>query len=71
MRKYLVKLIREKDGTYSVIVPSLPGCYSRGDTREEALENVKEAIQLHIEGLEEKEMPVPEEPDSAWVEVKA
>lgn len=38
-------------GGYTVIVPSLPGCISEGDTVEEALVNIKEAIDLHIEGM--------------------
>jgi len=38
-------------GGYTVIVPSLPGCVSEGDTVEEALANIKEAIELHIESM--------------------
>ncbi len=38
-------------GGYWVEVPSLPGCFSQGETREEALENIKEAIALHIEDM--------------------
>ncbi len=41
--------------------PSLPGCISQGKTREEALVNIREAIQLYIEVLIEKGQPVPEE----------
>ena len=40
-----------EEGGYWVEVPSLPGCFSQGDTREEALENIKEAIALHIEDM--------------------
>lgn len=44
-----------EDGGYVAIVPELPGCISDGDTREQALEHVKEAIQLYLESiLEEK-----------------
>ncbi len=39
---------------YAVEVPALPGCVSDGRTREEALENIKEAIQLYLESLDEK-----------------
>ena len=46
---------------YSVIVPELPGCFSQGDTLQEALENVREAIELHIEGLREAGDEIPEE----------
>ena len=69
MMKYLVKLIKEEDGSYSVLVPSLPGCYSQGDTREEALENIKEAIKLHVEGLKENDWPVQNEEE--LVEINA
>lgn len=40
-------------------IPSLPGCISQGKTKEEALTNVKEAIELYIETLEEENLPVP------------
>ncbi len=41
------------DGGYTTYVPSLPGCISEGDTREEALRNVKEAIELYLESVED------------------
>ncbi|HEY3779833.1 MAG TPA: type II toxin-antitoxin system HicB family antitoxin [Fimbriimonadaceae bacterium] len=47
--KYVVTLIPEDEGGYSVIVPGLPGCCSQGATREEALDNIKEAIELYNE----------------------
>jgi len=40
---------QEEDGGYSVSVPSLPGCFSQGDTFEEALKNIREAIDLYLE----------------------
>ncbi len=46
-----VILIPDETGGYVVEVPSLPGCYSQGQTEEEALENIKEAIALHIEDM--------------------
>lgn len=39
----------QEDGGYTVFVPSLPGCISQGDTKKEALENIKEAIELYLE----------------------
>jgi predicted RNase H-like HicB family nuclease len=39
----------EAVGGYSVCVPALPGCYSQGETREEALENIREAAELWLE----------------------
>ncbi|NDJ79135.1 MAG: type II toxin-antitoxin system HicB family antitoxin [Chloroflexi bacterium] len=49
----------EPTGGYSVTVPSLPGCFSEGATREEALANIREAIQLHIECMLEDGEDVP------------
>ncbi|MCD4687305.1 MAG: type II toxin-antitoxin system HicB family antitoxin [Anaerolineae bacterium] len=49
----------EETGGYSVTVPSLPGCFSEGATREEALAMIAEAIQLHIECLIEDGEEVP------------
>lgn len=40
-----------ESGGYVVEVPSLPGCYSQGETQEEAIANIREAIALHIESL--------------------
>jgi predicted RNase H-like HicB family nuclease len=42
---------RENDGGYVAVVPSLPGCVSQGDTREEALKNIEEAAELYIEDI--------------------
>ncbi|VVB85313.1 HicB_like antitoxin of bacterial toxin-antitoxin system [uncultured archaeon] len=53
------KVVLEKDeevGGYVVSCPSLPGCFSQGDTIEEALENIKEAIQACLESLAEDEI---------------
>jgi predicted RNase H-like HicB family nuclease len=44
----------EKEGGYSVFVPSLPGCISQGDTFEEAKANIAEAIQLYLEDADEE-----------------
>jgi predicted RNase H-like HicB family nuclease len=46
---YKILLRKEEDGTYTVIVPSLPGCLTFGHTVEEALEMAKEAIEGFIE----------------------
>jgi predicted RNase H-like HicB family nuclease len=48
-------------GGYTVEVPSLPGCVSEGDTVEEALANIKEAIDLHIESMIAHGEDVPED----------
>ncbi|MDD3622675.1 MAG: type II toxin-antitoxin system HicB family antitoxin, partial [Methanofollis sp.] len=41
------------EGGYTVYVPSLPGCISEGDTREDALRNIREAIDLYLETVED------------------
>ncbi len=49
----------EEEGGYTVTVPALPGCVSEGDSIEEALENIREAIELYVEGLKERGQPAP------------
>ena len=51
--KLKVVLERSDEGGYTAIVPALPGCVSEGETREEALRNIEEAIQLHLEPVED------------------
>ena len=51
--KYVVQLIPEDEGGYSVLVPGLPGCVSQGETRQKALDNVREAITLYLEAVNE------------------
>lgn len=48
-----VMLEPSEDGGYTVTVPSLPGCISEGDSREEALANIREAIQLYLDPVED------------------
>jgi len=50
---------KDPDSAYGVTIPDLPGCFSAGDTLDEALENTKEAIECHIEGLLMDEVPLP------------
>ena len=51
-----VKVVLEpaEEGGYTVYVPSLPGCISEGDTYEEAVNNIKEAIELYLEPDEDE-----------------
>ena len=68
---YTVVLQRESDGGYVASVPVLPGCVSQGDTREEALQNIREAIELYIEDSVAAGDPVPEQDETEFVELKA
>jgi predicted RNase H-like HicB family nuclease len=56
-----VVLYPGEDGYWVVEVPSLPGCISQGETREEALANIREAIEAYVEALEQDDLPVPDE----------
>lgn len=67
---YTASFQRESDGEYVVSVPVLPGCVSQGDTREEALQNIREAIELYIEDCIATGDPVPEEDKAEFVELK-
>ena len=60
-RPSYVVVLEPTDTGYSVYVPDLPGCVSVGDSREEAIEMITEAIELHIESLREhgEEVPAP------------
>ncbi len=65
MLRYTVLLRRNTDVSgYSVMVPELPGCFTFGDTLEEALANAKEAIECRLEALAQdgEEIPIEEEP---------
>jgi len=66
------KIVLEKgeDGWFTVTVPSLPGCISQGKTKKEALENVKEAIELHVSSLAEDGIPLKEKKDIQTVAVR-
>ncbi|NEU75911.1 type II toxin-antitoxin system HicB family antitoxin [Hassallia byssoidea VB512170] len=50
--RYQVKLKKSDEG-YAIWCPALPGCWSQGETEEEALENIKDAIQVYLDTLEE------------------
>jgi len=58
---YKILLRKEPEGGYTVIVPSLPGCITYGDTIEEAIEMAKEAIELYIESLKDHGEEIPTE----------
>jgi predicted RNase H-like HicB family nuclease len=59
MYRFLV-VIEKADGNYSAYSPDLPGCVATGATREEVERNIHEAIELHVQGLLEDNLPVPQ-----------
>lgn len=59
--KFTVLVEQDEDGLYIASVPLLQGCYTQGETYEEALDNVKEAILLHIEARRQSGEPIPVE----------
>ena len=56
--KLTVTLDRDEDGMWVVECPAIPGCVSQGKTKSEALENIKEAIQLCLEVRAERGLPL-------------
>jgi predicted RNase H-like HicB family nuclease len=56
-----------EDGYWVAECPSLPGCVSQGKTREEAIRNIKEAIEGYLLALQEDGLPIPEERFEAMV----
>lgn len=59
--EYSVVVHEAEEGGYWIEVPALPGCYSQGETVEEALSNAREAIGLYLEGLQEEGAPIPKD----------
>jgi len=57
--KYKVVLEPQEEGGYTVYVPSLFGCVSQGETAEEAVANIKETIEVYLESLKERGVPLP------------
>jgi len=64
MYRFLV-IVEKADGNYSAYSPDLPGCVATGKSREEAEERMHEAIELHIAGLREDGLQMPESWSSA------
>jgi predicted RNase H-like HicB family nuclease len=59
MHRFLV-VVEKAEGNYSAYSPDLPGCVATGQTREDVEENMHEAIQMHVQGLEEDKVSVPQ-----------
>ncbi len=59
MKRYLV-VIEQAGGNLSAYSPDLPGCVATGKTRDEVEVNMREAIRMHLDGLKEDGLPIPE-----------
>ena len=53
-------IVEQGDTSWGAYVPDLPGCIAAGETREEVLQLIREAIEFHVEGLRQNGEPVPE-----------
>jgi predicted RNase H-like HicB family nuclease len=70
MMRYMVVIERGKT-SWGAHVPDLPGCVAVGETREEVLQLIREAIEFHIESLKEDGLPLPPpSSEGAFVEVR-
>jgi predicted RNase H-like HicB family nuclease len=59
MYRFLI-IIEKANGNYSAYSPDLPGCIATGKTREETERNMHEAVEMHVQGMIEDKVPVPE-----------
>jgi predicted RNase H-like HicB family nuclease len=59
MYRFLI-VIEKANGNYSAYSPDLPGCVATGATRDEVEQNMHQAVEMHIKGLREDGLPVPE-----------
>jgi predicted RNase H-like HicB family nuclease len=69
--KYRVTIEQDEDGMFVAEVPALPGCITQGNTRQEAIANVKKAIELYLESLEAHGEPIPPSIHEEIVEIAA
>jgi antitoxin HicB len=67
--KYRVLIEQDEDGFFMAEVPALPGCISQGETRGEALANIREAIAGYLESLSKHQEPIPPSIHEEIVEV--
>jgi len=64
MRRFLI-VVEKANRNYSAYSPDLPGCVATGKTRDQAARRMHEAIQMHIEGLRQDNLPIPKSSSSA------
>ena len=71
MMKYRIIIEQDEEDMFVAECPSLPGCVSQGKTRQEALDNIKDAIQGYLESLKKHNEPIPPSIQEEMVEVSA
>jgi len=64
MRRFLI-VVEKANRNYSAYFPDLPGCVATGKTRDQAARRMHEAIQMHVEGLRQDNLPIPKSSSSA------
>lgn len=70
MSQYTVFLVEAEEGGYVVTCPALPGCVSEGETRDEAVQNIRDAIEGYLFTLQRHHEPLPKV-DTETIEVAA
>ena len=69
--KYRIILEQDEDGMFVAECPSLPGCISQGKNRQEAIKNIKDAINGYLESLKKHNEPIPHSIEEEVVEIYA
>lgn len=67
MKNYLI-IVEQAGNNFSAYAPDLEGCVATGKTMEEARQNMKKALEMHIQGLLEDELPIPEPSTKSFYE---
>lgn len=67
--KLRILINQDEDGMFVAECPTLPGCISQGKTRQEVVENIREAIELYIESLESHDDPIPPSIDEEIIDI--
>ena len=67
--RYRVIIEQDEDGVFVAEAPALPGCVSQGNTRQEALDNIKDAIKVYLESLRKHDEPIPPPIEEETVEI--
>lgn len=69
--RYRIIIEQDEDGMFVAECSALPGCFSQGKTREEALKNIKDAIEGYLESLKKHNEPIPPSIEEETVEIHA